>query len=79
MKLGWKLIGSLNPAILKKAKEALRSFQRAIEFTMHGPFMEEFMMNSKEIHMMMREVPRILEHTIEKYIDRGGNSSSVKE
>jgi hypothetical protein len=52
----------------KKAAEALRGFRRAVELTMHGPFMEEFMMSSKETHMMMRELPRILEHITERYI-----------
>jgi len=49
------------------AKEALKRFRRALEFTMHGPFMEEFMMRSKEGHMMMRE----LEHMMMRLVDRG--------
>lgn len=43
------------------AKEALSRFRHAIEFTMHGPFMEEFMMRSKEGHMMERIVGRCIE------------------
>ncbi len=49
------------------AKEALRRFHHALEFTMHGPFMEEFMMRSKEGHMMMRD----LEHLMMRLVDRG--------
>lgn len=48
------------------AKEALMRFHHAIKFTMHGPFMEEFMMRSKEGHMMIRE----LEHMMEMIVDR---------
>jgi len=44
----------------KSAAEALRRFRHALEFTIHGPFMEEFMMRSKEGHMMMRELERMM-------------------
>lgn len=55
-------------------KEALSRFRRAVEFTMHGPFMEEFMMRSKEGHMMMRE----LEHIMERLIDHSMRSDQNK-
>jgi hypothetical protein len=48
--------------------QALKGFQRTVEHTLHGPFMEEFMMSSKEGHMMMQELPHILERIIERYI-----------
>jgi len=51
------------------AKEALSRFRRAIEFTMHGPFMEEFLMRSREGHMMIRE----LEHMLEMIEEGEGN------
>jgi hypothetical protein len=56
----------------KKAVDALVAFRRAFDFTMNGPMMEEFMMSSKETHMMVRELPRILDHLIERYMNRKG-------
>ena len=63
----------------KAAAEALRGFQRAVERTLHGPFMEEFMMSSKESRMMMHELPRILEHITERYISTRKPASSRKK
>ncbi len=48
------------------AKEALSRFRNAVKFTMHGPFMEEFMMRSKEGHMIMRELEQLIEITIDR-------------
>jgi hypothetical protein len=45
----------------KYIDEAVSRFQNAVEFAMHGPFIEE-----KELHMMLRELPRVLEHTIQR-------------
>lgn len=63
----------------KAAAEALRGFQRAVEHTLHGPFMEEFMMSSKESRMMAHELPRILEHITERYISTRKPASSRKK
>jgi len=52
----------------KEAKDALLGFQRVVDHTMRGPFMEEFAMSSKENHMMMRELPRFLENVTERYL-----------
>lgn len=45
----------------RKAREAIRTFQRAAEFTAHGPLMEEFG-SSKEMHIMLMEMPSMIEH-----------------
>ena len=63
----------------KAAIEALRGFQRAVEGTLHGPFMEEFMLSSKDSRMMMHELPRLLEHITERYISRRKPASSRKK
>jgi len=63
----------------KASEEALRQFRRLVEHTLHGPFMEEFMMSSKESHMMMHELPRMLEHVIERYISSRKKQSNEKE
>jgi len=64
---------------LEAAIEALKGFQRIVEHTLHGPFMEEFMMSSKESHIMMHELPRVLENTIERYISTKKPRSNDKE
>ncbi|MBU0719642.1 MAG: toll/interleukin-1 receptor domain-containing protein [Planctomycetes bacterium] len=51
-----------------KARAAMRIFQRVAEFTARGPFMEEMGMPSEEMHMMLMETPRIIEH----YMNRAG-------
>jgi hypothetical protein len=61
------------------ATEALKNFQRIVEHTLHGPFMEEFMMSSKESHIMMHELPRILEHTVDRYISTNTSSNDDKK
>jgi len=63
----------------KASVEALKGFHRLVEHTLHGPFMEEFMMSSKETHMMMDELPRILEHIIDRYISSRKPRSNDKE
>jgi len=62
----------------KAGTEALRGFQRIVERSMHGPFMEEFVMSSRESHMMMRELPRMLEHITERYISTRKPASTRK-
>lgn len=48
-------------------QEALRRFRHALEFTMHGPFREQFMMQTKVSHMIMRQ----LEHMTMRLMDHG--------
>jgi hypothetical protein len=42
-------------------REALSRFRQAVRFTMHGPFMEEFMMRFKDGHMMMMDLEGMVE------------------
>jgi hypothetical protein len=55
---------------LERAREALRTFRDAAEATVHGPFMEEMGMGSKEAHMMLRELPMVIEHYMEIFLLR---------
>lgn len=43
-------------------QEAMRKFRDAAEFTVRGPFIEEMGIFPKEAHMMLRELPMIIEH-----------------
>jgi hypothetical protein len=40
--------------------------ERFSEFTLHGPFMEEFGFGGKEMHMFFREFPRMLQHLLSR-------------
>ena len=42
----------------------MRRLHRIAEFTMRGPFMEEFGFGSKEGHMLAMEFPRMLERVL---------------
>jgi hypothetical protein len=46
------------------AFEALQTFQRAVEITMTGPFLEELGPMSKDMHMAMRELPMLIDQYI---------------
>lgn len=46
----------------KRAREAIRTFQRVAEFTARGPMMEEFGPRDKDLHMMLVELPHLVEH-----------------
>ena len=61
------------------AKEAWMTLRRVINFTMEGRFMEEFAISSKEQHMMMRELPRMMEHMIQRYLEQAEKSTSRKK
>ena len=49
-------------------KEALRVFRDASEMTFHGPFMKEMGLMSKDMHMMMRELPMVIDHYLHRYM-----------
>lgn len=49
-------------------REATR-LRRIVEFTMHGPMGEMFEPRSREEHMMMMEIPRMLEHSLRRCIE----------
>ncbi len=47
----------------RAAMEAVERLQRMAEFMIHGPMMEEFG-GSKEMHMMLRELPRMIDYMV---------------
>jgi hypothetical protein len=47
----------------------MKRLQRFSEFTMHGPFMEEFGFEGKEAYMFCREFPRMLEHMLSRTLE----------
>jgi len=48
-------------------EKACRNFRRAVDFSTHGPLLEEFV-DSKEGFMMIRELPMILDKFIHHYL-----------
>jgi hypothetical protein len=42
-------------------------FRDAAEFTMRGPFMEELGVSPKEMHMMFREIPMVIDHYMQRF------------
>jgi len=54
----------------KAIEQVLIVLDRVAEFTMHGQFMEELGMHTKDTRMMMREIPRFVEHTIHRYLEQ---------
>lgn len=63
----YRAVRSHNAAI---ARDALRRFQEAVEFTQHGPFAEELAVGSKETRMMLREAPMAIEHFAKMFMAR---------
>lgn len=55
---------------LERAREALRTFRDAAEVTVRGPFMEEMGMGNKDTHMMLRELPMVIDHYMEIFMLR---------
>ncbi len=47
---------------LRKARDAIRTFQRVAEFTAQGPFMEELGMASEEMPIMLMDMSHMIEH-----------------
>lgn len=59
--LGLEAYRASRSGLPEEAERAMHSFRRAIEFTRHGPFpMEEMGMHPEELHMLMRELERML-------------------
>jgi len=50
---------------VERAQEALRTFRDAAEATVRGPFMEELGIGSKDAHMMLRDLPTVIDHYME--------------
>jgi hypothetical protein len=50
----------------KGAEEAFSRLRRAVDFAMRGPFLEEMGM-SRDMHMMFRELPMMLDHMLHRF------------
>ncbi len=53
----------------KDAQQLMETLDNAIELVMRDPFMEEMFATSKEMHVMMREFPRMLREMIKRSIE----------
>jgi len=64
------------PSALKAALYRLRI---ALEFTFHGPFMEEFFIRSKDSHMIMRELQHMLDNILSRCMELEENRQASTE
>jgi hypothetical protein len=51
----------------KATQKALERLRRVIKVMGRGPFMDDFMHESKEMHMVMRELPMMLDHFLHRF------------
>lgn len=58
-------------------RETMR-LRRIMEFTMHGPMGEMFEPRSKEEHMMMMELPRMIEHSLRRCLEEKKAATRVR-
>lgn len=61
----------------KDITKMIHTVETLEEFTTRGPFMEE-LVDSEEMHMMMHELPRMLQHTLQRALDMKKESSRRK-
>jgi len=52
----------------------MKRLERFTEYTMHGPFMEEFGLGGKESHMFLMEFPRMLQRTLARLKEKKPHS-----
>lgn len=52
----------------------MKRLERFTEYTMHGPFMEEFGFGGKESHMFLMEFPRMLQRTLARLKEKKPHS-----
>jgi hypothetical protein len=64
--LGKELYDATRRGDRSHADETLREIERIIEMARHHPMMEDMMMGSKESHMFLHELPRMLERFMER-------------
>lgn len=65
--MGIELLNTLKSKKTEAEKEmALQEFDEIIEVILHNPIMKEFSRGSKEEHMMLREIPRVLMRNIRR-------------
>lgn len=60
--LGLEAYRAVKSGSPRKGRDAIRTFKHVAEFTAQGPLMEELGMASKDMHMMLMEMPRMIEH-----------------
>lgn len=65
--IGLEAYRSIKTATPEESEKICHNFHRVMEFTMHGPFFEEFM-DSKEGYMIMRELPMTLDRFMHNYL-----------
>jgi hypothetical protein len=65
--LGMEIYRAARGGKLGETEAALRRFERACEFTLHGPLFEEF--GSKDGHMLLSEIPRALERMTHRILE----------
>jgi len=59
----YRAVKTGDPEMIDREMTRLRRFS---DFMMHGPFMEEFGLGGKDVHMFCMEFPRMLEHMLER-------------
>ena len=57
---------------VEHVRDALEAFRDAADATVRGPYMDEMGIGSKETHMMMRELPMLIDHQITRTLSRLG-------
>ncbi len=62
----YRAVKSGDTEAIEREMARLRRFS---EFTMHGPFMEEFGFGGKESHIFFMEFPRMLEHMLRRTLE----------
>ena len=75
--IGLDAYRAINNNDFPTAKSAAGRFRRAVKFTLHGPYGDEFGIESKEMHMLMHEIPMIFDEIMDNCI--GYMMSTVKQ
>jgi hypothetical protein len=68
--LGRELYDSVRAGHRNKAEEQIKEIIRTLELTRRHPMFEEVFLHSKECYMMIRELPRFLEHYFHRISSR---------
>ena len=76
--LGKALYDAIQDGNEKKTMNALHQMQSTLTMARHHPLMADMMMSSKEGHMLVIELPRMLEHYVEHSQMRRGSPRSAR-
>jgi len=55
---------------IEGARDAIRTFRDVAEATIHGPFMFEMGFGDKATHMLMRDIPMMIDHYMESILEK---------